>query len=66
MLVIHLPEGHPPTGRCTINFREAEYRLTDNAFAFRYAGDRDWDTRRVEAVLPGGDLVGYVCGDSDE
>ena len=66
MLIVNLPEDHAPTGRCTINCREAAYRLTDSTFAFRYAGDRDWDARRVEAVLPSGDLVRYICGDSGE
>lgn len=66
MLIIHLPNDHPPTGECNINYRQAEYRFGDGTFAFRFRGEPDWDTRRIEGVIPGPALTGYVCCDAEE
>jgi hypothetical protein len=73
MLMLTLPKDAPPTGRCRINQRDAEYELRPDRLAFRHDGESVWQTRKVLRTLDaagledGRPLTTYLCeGDGSE
>src|SRR6267154_2669108 len=66
MLFVNIPKDER-SGKCRINGKAAEFRITDTTFEFRYEGETRWDPRPILAAIEvSPTLTSYSCGNAGE